>query len=1105
MIRLAKASIRRPKIAIAIWLVLVVALGFTGSRIEDHFSPSILVVKGTESARAQQIATSRFGNSVLVPIMLQGPPAQLDRQGPALVSALRARPDARILSPWDKTPGAEELRPQPGTATIVTAVEASEKDAANRIQPQIDRTVKRYVSAPVKAYVTGQPSIDRAMRSQSIATTRTAILIALPVLFLLCTLLFGSPVLGALVAAFAGSVLAVGYGLTALVATRIDVDPVAVAGGALVGLTLGSAFALVLVARYREEIWRRGVEHRSAPRDDRVPASIATVDAAGRTVLLAGTASVLTMIIATLLSTTEIINSVGIGAAIISAVAALAAVTVLPATMVLAGHHLDAFSFLGIGDRVRLRLPRRVPLGIVRHPAVIGGLAAAGLLALAIPVLHLGSGPPDPRYLPSDNSARKNYETVSKAMGPGWVTPFEVIVAKQQGTITTRRFLAELQTYQSQIAKDPAVKSVVGPGAIVANANDLQGVPRGLNTAAKTAKKSKKDLKTLIAGLGQAGDGVQQLRQGLSAAAAGAALLNSGSGQASSGSTQLRAGLEQASAGSNTLSGGLDQAASGADQLKKGAHDASSGSKQLASGVAQAEAGVTSGLPVIQKLASDLSSSAATLGQLNGLAQTTNADVDAALQQLNAMTTGKSDPRYAATSSALQKAAASSGQLAGGFGSVTSSVSSSATTMKAVEGQIVTLQSGLVQLKKGSADLSSGLAKLSTGNSGLASGLHQLDAGGHTLSSGLGQLVAGARQLESGLGQLHGGTGQLASGLGSAVPQSAPLASGMSQITAAVIHTRKTIPSTKDLEALNKQSPHLFDSGYFVLAALDGSPTASRQAAAFTVNVDRGGAAGRITVVPRWGANDPRTRALDKRLQLSSAAFARRTGTQAAVGGNAASLDQYRSVAASTLPAVIAGLLIFTYLMLLVITRSMVLPLVAVALNLLTLGATFGVLTLLFGGDSPPLGGPGFMDPVTIVEITTGVLGMSILYEILVLSRARERYDAGHQEDAGFYGVNHTWAIVSGLSLPMLAAALLLAPTLLTMVRELAIATLVAVVINATVVRLILLPAAFVLLGRFNWWIPGWLAHRLPPVHFGGGRGSATRPPAAPGVSHKPH
>src|ERR1044072_5408649 len=110
MIRLANIATRRPKSVLVAWLVLLAALGFAGTRVERHLSPSILVVKGTESSRAQEIAQSRFGDSVLVPVMLVGPANQLDRQGPALVSALRARSDARVLSPWDKTAGSEQLR-----------------------------------------------------------------------------------------------------------------------------------------------------------------------------------------------------------------------------------------------------------------------------------------------------------------------------------------------------------------------------------------------------------------------------------------------------------------------------------------------------------------------------------------------------------------------------------------------------------------------------------------------------------------------------------------------------------------------------------------------------------------------------------------------------------------------------------------------------------------------------------------------------------------------------------------------------------------------------------------------------------------------------------
>jgi uncharacterized membrane protein YdfJ with MMPL/SSD domain len=118
-----------------------------------------------------------------------------------------------------------------------------------------------------------------------------------------------------------------------------------------------------------------------------------------------------------------------------------------------------------------------------------------------------------------------------------------------------------------------------------------------------------------------------------------------------------------------------------------------------------------------------------------------------------------------------------------------------------------------------------------------------------------------------------------------------------------------------------------------------------------------------------------------------------------------------------------------------------------------------------------------------------------------VLSRARERYNAGHRADAGFYGLDRTWATVTGATVPMLVAALLFTPSLLTIVRELAIGILLAVVINAIVVRLFLLPAAIALFGRLNWWLPRRLARLVPRISFGP---SASPPSAAP-VHHRPN
>ena len=101
MIRLARFSTRRPFVSLALWLAVAAALAAIGLGVSSSLSPTIVVVPGSETARAVHLAESNFGPSVLVPVMLEGPKAELDRQGPALVKALAARRDTRVLSAWD--------------------------------------------------------------------------------------------------------------------------------------------------------------------------------------------------------------------------------------------------------------------------------------------------------------------------------------------------------------------------------------------------------------------------------------------------------------------------------------------------------------------------------------------------------------------------------------------------------------------------------------------------------------------------------------------------------------------------------------------------------------------------------------------------------------------------------------------------------------------------------------------------------------------------------------------------------------------------------------------------------------------------------------------
>src|ERR1035441_10099250 len=134
MIRLARLSINRPKAALLAWGAVAVVLSVIGLGVAHSLSPSIVVVPGTESSRAQQLANAHFGPTQLVPILLRGPAAQLNSQGPRLVRDLVKRPHTRVLSAWDAGAASQGLRPSATAAMIVVSVDRPEKAAVNHDQ-----------------------------------------------------------------------------------------------------------------------------------------------------------------------------------------------------------------------------------------------------------------------------------------------------------------------------------------------------------------------------------------------------------------------------------------------------------------------------------------------------------------------------------------------------------------------------------------------------------------------------------------------------------------------------------------------------------------------------------------------------------------------------------------------------------------------------------------------------------------------------------------------------------------------------------------------------------------------------------------------------------
>ncbi|MBN1530025.1 MAG: MMPL family transporter [Thermoleophilaceae bacterium] len=1065
MLRLANLSIRHPVIALAAAGSVCAVLVAIGFGVMGHLSPTKTFRPGTESTRAEHLAESEFGPGTLVPILLTGPQRQLDRQGPIVVGELKDLDGVRVLSAWDAGEAGAALRPRPNEAMLVVSVAKTEEQMLDGMQDTIDRTVEIHTFGPVNAHITGQPTLDRAIEDEAVSSTRWATAVALPILFVALLLVLQAPVAALVTTAVGGVVAFSGFGLMSVVAKQFDIDAIGVGLASIMGLALGTGLSLMIIARFRREEARLG----NAP-DEAVIAATRTVASTGRAVLIAGTGLLVSLLVASLVGPTENLMAIGTGVTINAALATGAAVVVVPAVLALLGTGIFRWSF---GTPKLVQGPwRTLAAGrvVLRRAVYLGAAATAALIALAIPAFNMETGPPDPSFLPEDNAARQDFEAVQASMGPGWPTPYNVVIASDDRPITDPKLLRKVEAFQIRLAKDPRVDSVAGPGVFRAETADLGSLKEKLNESSELLGGAGKDLATLEGGLGEAGTGATTLQGGLSEAAAGADQLQGGGSDAQDGARKLKNGLASARAGSLQIQGGLDQALEGATALKGGAADALAGSSTIAKNLGVADETVKEGLPSIEQMAGNVDTSHAQVQKATGDVKTLNAQLASALNATQAMTDGKQDARYDDLIAALNAARSTAGSVGSTLGAAESNLNSADFVAGAFADQVGQLSSGLGQLYAGSSDLTAGLARLKTGNSDLAGGIEKLSGGGGELSSGLAQLQDGAGQLEQGLGTLSGGAGELGGGLKSGVPKVGELASGLGLMKSGVTKFRRNLPSTEDLDRLQAQSPGLFDSGYFVLAAIEGAPPGDRNQAAFAVNLDRGGSAGQITVIPKQASSSEATQQLGEDLVVEAKAFASSTGTDVAVGGPAGELADFQSsISADIWPVVISVTVAVTLLMMIAL-RSVLLPLATVAFNLLAVGATFGVITLLTTGDDPVLGGPGYIDALQVIETFAAAFGIALVFEMLLLYRTREMFlKSGDEHEALSHGLRETAGAATGAAVVMVAAIIPFTQSGLFNLR-LTVGLAVAIVLDAVIVRPVLLPAAVEVLGRRGWW-----------------------------------
>jgi len=224
-------------------------------------------------------------------------------------------------------------------------------------------------------------------------------------------------------------------------------------------------------------------------------------------------------------------------------------------------------------------------------------------------------------------------------------------------------------------------------------------------------------------------------------------------------------------------------------------------------------------------------------------------------------------------------------------------------------------------------------------------------------------------------------------------------------------------------------------------------------------------------------------------------------GTLATVhvtGSVAASID-FTALLASRLLVFIAAVLTLSFLLLIVMFRSLLVPLKAVAMNLLSIGASYGVIVAIFqwgwAGSLVGISGGAPIEPFIPMMLFAIVFGLSMDYEVFLISRIREEYDrTGNAKDSVANGLAMTAKVITAAAAIMVVVfgSFLFDPN--RVIKLFGTGLALAVLLDATLVRLLLVPATMELLGDRNWWLPRWLDKLLPNIAHEGAL-SAPRSP----------
>lgn len=249
------------------------------------------------------------------------------------------------------------------------------------------------------------------------------------------------------------------------------------------------------------------------------------------------------------------------------------------------------------------------------------------------------------------------------------------------------------------------------------------------------------------------------------------------------------------------------------------------------------------------------------------------------------------------------------------------------------------------------------------------------------------------------------------------------------------------------------------------------------------------------------------------RTEIVPATVLRVAGTEAPVTGRTAGSYDFNEKMTGSMPLVFGFVVAFAFLLMLTSFRSLAVAATAVVLNLLSVGAAYGVLTLVFqhgvGASLMGTAGVGAVESWVPLFLFVILFGLSMDYHVFVVSRIKEGRDRGlPTRTAIAHGIRSTAGVVTSAAVIMVAVFAVFGTLSMQAMKQMGVGLAVAVLIDATLIRAVLLPSVMTLLGERNWYLPSWLrwlpdlshGESFPPV---GAHGPAAPAPATDGARHR--